>query len=529
MTAPTLAFAIFCCSFVLAVSLTPLVRRLALRWGVVDQPGNRKIHTKPMPCMGGVAIFLAWLLPLALLWLFGDAQWARLFGDRHTMLWLMLSATGMVVLGLYDDIRGATAGFKLPIEIAAAISLYLAGFRIETVSNPFGSPVVLGVFALPVTVVWVVGLTNAVNLMDGVDGLAAGVAALTAVVLGLAERFAGQSAGILYAVPIAGAALGFLVHNFPPATIFMGDCGSLFLGFTLATLSLVSSQKGNVALAVFVPLLVFGVPLTDTFLAVVRRYLTGRQLFEADRRHVHHMLLLKGLSPRRVVLVLYGTTALFGGGALVLVNMSGNWAVLVLIAVGAGIVAACKMLGYDEFRHIRDLLANGLHHRPRAVFCRELTKSVGERILTEHSFDRVWDLVKEVGNILEFDRITFEPTKGVAATASSPPQGADAASAGVALGGAVGEGCEDIGSNTALPPDFRRRSWCRPHVETARSPQRAVELSVRVNGRAYGRLVFERMASGRKSVANEAVLADLSQYVSTRMVTLEQEIAKRAN
>ena len=504
MSTEMLAFLMFGASFLLSASLTPLARRLAISWGVVDVPGARKIHKRTTARMGGAAIFVGWLLPIAVVVSLRDARWARFFGGWHVVLGVMLSASVMFGLGLYDDFRGAGARVKLPVQIAAAIALYAIGFRIVNVSNPFGPPFVLGVLALPVTVLWIVGLTNAVNLMDGIDGLAAGVCALTALFMGFAAQYGGstQTTGILYAVPIAGAALGFLIYNFPPASVFMGDCGSLFLGFTLATISLLSSQKGHAAVAMFVPLIIFGVPVTDTALALLRRYLTGRSLFEADRRHVHHILLERGVSPRHTVLILYVASVLLGGAGLLLVNASGRWAPFIVVVVAGGVVLACTRLGYYEFAHIRDFLKHGSGRRREAIFRRKLGMSAGRCILEEHSFDRVWDMVWQVANMLAFDRVVFEPSDG------GTSAGADSAANG-------------------LEADFRKRVWTKTHFVESEDAAYRLDNALRTDGRAYGRLIFMRTGRGKDDAEERAVIAELCGYVSARMAALEKEIAKR--
>ena len=540
MSATTLAFLVLAASFMLSVTLTPMVRALAVRWGVVDKPGPRKIHRKPIPRMGGMAIFIAWLVPLLAIRAFGDPRWMRLFGEKDIMWGIILSATAMFVLGLYDDIRGAGAGLKLPVEIAAAIGLFALGFRIEQVSNLFGDPFVLGVFALPITVLWIVGLTNAVNLMDGIDGLAAGVAAMTALVMGFAARQHGGDSCILYAVPLVGAAIGFLVYNFPPASIFMGDCGSLFLGFSLATISLLGRQKGHVAVAVFVPLIAFGVPIADTSLAILRRFLTGHNIFEADRRHLHHMLLRTGMSKRRVLLVLYGVTVVFGVAALLLVAGGNRYAPWIVIAVLVGVASACGKLGYYEFGNVRDFLKHGLGLRRKLVFRRGLVESAGQSILGEHSFDRVWETVRAAAAMLEFDKVTFEPSQGSADSrtdtgeaigASGRPEtdkrAAPNAQAGRCIEPERGEKASAFADR--LPTDFRRRMWARTHaVENAVLAEQA-EIPVRCNGRLYGTLVFEREAAGKSDTGERILLGELCQYVSMRLVELEKQIAMRGN
>lgn len=507
-----LAFIMFAASFVLSAGLTPSVRKLAMRWGAVDYPGERKVHTEPTARMGGAAIFIGWLLPLVVVVSFRQAHWAKFFGAGHVAIGMIGTATLMFALGVYDDFRGATARLKLPVQISAAIILYLIGIRVENVSNPFGSTLTLGVFALPATVLWIVGLTNAVNLMDGIDGLAAGVSALTALVMGLAAQYGGstETLGILYAVPVAGAALGFLIYNFPPASVFMGDCGSLFLGFTLAAISLLSSQKGHAAVAVFVPLIVFGVPVTDTALAMLRRYLTGRNLFEADRRHVHHILLERGVSPRHTLLILYATSAVLGGAALLLLSASRRTAPFIIVVVVGGVLLACSRLGYYEFQHLREFVRYGPRRRDKVVFRRRLVLSVGQCILAEHSFDRMWSLIREVANILSFDRATFVPCNGSTTADTFGPELAE----------------EPNGSCPALPDDFRKRVWARTADRDGPLASRVV-VPVQTDDRPYGELILERAHAQGEDLEERVVLKELCAYLADGMATLETEISQR--
>jgi len=512
MSIEALAAIMFAASFAISAALTPIVRRLAMDWGAVDYPGERKVHTKPTARMGGAAIFVGWLLPVIVVISFRGAHWIKFFGASRVVFGVIGAATLMFALGVYDDFRGATARLKLPVQVLAAVVLYLIGIRIENVSNPFNSALELGVFALPATVLWVVGITNAVNLTDGIDGLAAGVSALTAIVMGFTAYCGGstETLGILYAVPVAGAALGFLIYNFPPASIFMGDCGSLFLGFTLATISLLSSQKGHAAVAVFVPLIVFGVPVTDTALAMLRRYLTGRSLFEADRRHVHHILLDRGVSPRHTLLILYGASAVLGGAALLLMNASGRTAPFIVVAVVGSVLLACSRLGYYEFQHLREFVRYGPKRRDEVVFRRRLLLSVGQCILEEHSFDRMWCLIREVAGVLSFDRATFVPCNGNAIVDAPDPESTDAPRE----------------SLPPLPDDFRKRVWTRPRQEDDPLASRLV-VPVQTDTRSYGELILERENAQGGDEEERVVLRELGTHLADGMALLEVEISRR--
>ena len=495
-----IAFLLFAGSLALSIAATRTVWTLAARWHVGMQREANGVEADSTPGMGGVAVFVAWAIPLALLGLFGGQRWSHLFGDRHVVVGVSLSASVMFLLGLYDDIRGASAWLKLAVQVSVALALYMLGIRIETVSNPFGEPFVLGLFAPVLTVFWIVGVTHAVNLMDGIDGLAAGVCAMTALVMGLASQFVGSSTGILYAVPTAGAAAGFLVYNFPPARVLMGASGTFFLGSILATISLLSSQKGHVAVTVFVPVIAFGLPLTNASLAVLRRFLAGRGIFQADGRHVYHRLLALGLSPRLVVLILYGVTLAFGTAALLLVNASGVRAALIVCTVLGIIVIACSRLGYHEFRHIWDFLQRGMGHRGELIFTRQLVNLAGQHMAEANSFGEIWDEIKMVARLLLFDRVTFEPS------GSKNKDQACAAEMG-------------LGSVSS------KHVWAKSHAVESAALGNCVEIPVKANGRACGTIAFERLSS-RISAGDRAVLAELGEHVSARMAVLDGDVAK---
>jgi UDP-GlcNAc:undecaprenyl-phosphate GlcNAc-1-phosphate transferase len=304
-------------SAVLALVLTPLVARGSLKLGLVDAPGGRKVHTESVPRLGGVAVVAAAALAMILALTLAPG---RLAPDTWTSLAPLVLAAGLIFLvGLLDDIRGLGPGAKLALETIAAVIVMSSGLLIERVTV-LGVSWDLGWLAWPVTFTWLVGLTNAFNLIDGLDGLAAGVAALAGAACGAILIVRGHHAEAMLLASIVGAALGFLVFNFAPASIFLGDCGSLLLGFILAATAIAGWQKGATALATGVPLLIFALPIMDSASALIRRGLAPRgggisvgailrKIAEPDREHIHHRLLGLGWSTRRTVLILYVVTS----------------------------------------------------------------------------------------------------------------------------------------------------------------------------------------------------------------------------
>ena len=305
--APALAFG-------LAFALTPLLRRFAFRIGALDHPDSRKIHRQAMPLLGGMAIYLSFwaVAALALLFLGGGGQ-----------LWgLFWGSTLIIALGLYDDLKGLSYKAKLAGQFAAAFVLLAYNIRIEFITLPFQKITFLGYFIIPLTLLWVVGLTNAVNLIDGVDGLATGVSAIAAIVMFALTWGEFQPIPTL-ALILAGAALGFLPHNFSPARIFLGDTGSLFLGFMLAGFSIMGVTKQATFTTLVIPVVIFGLPITDTFYAIWRRFRNGQPIFKADKGHIHHRLLDVGLTTRQTVIVLYFCSICFGAAAIAFDRFAG--------------------------------------------------------------------------------------------------------------------------------------------------------------------------------------------------------------
>ncbi len=351
-------------TFLLAAAVTwgvtPWVIAGAHRLGALDLPGGRKQHRAPVPRIGGVAVFVGFAVALA----FGAAVAGRLYPlPKFDVYWsgFGAAAVGILLLGLVDDVRGISFGWKFAGQIAAAGFIWLCGFRIESILNPVGSgPLHLGWMSLPVTVLWVVGVTNAVNLIDGLDGLASGVALITTVSVAVVGAYRGALGVTVVGVALAGSLVGFLRFNFNPARIFLGDCGSMFLGFVLAVSAVRGSQKGPVVVAIVFPFLVLGLPILDTGFAFLRRLYwvarigvrSGRPLvyvarniqrvFLPDRGHIHHRLIGVGLSHRAAVVVLYGVGVVLAtaGFAVVILNsvQIGMLMALLLVPLFAGLL-----------------------------------------------------------------------------------------------------------------------------------------------------------------------------------------------
>jgi len=299
---------VFILAFLICFLLTPLARKIAYVVGAVDIPKDkRKIHKKPMPRLGGLAIYFGVIACLLV--------YIKL--DRE-LIGIILASSFIVIAGILDDIFELRAIYKLAAQLIAAIIFVVFGNTIDWMSNPFGEMFKLGILGIPLTILWVVGITNAVNLIDGLDGLAAGVATISSVTLFIVSILNQRYEAAVITIAIAGACLGFLPFNFNPAKIFMGDTGSMFLGFMLSAISVYSTIKSATALAVAVPILAIGLPIFDTFFAIIRRLINKKPIMKPDKGHIHHRLLDKGLTQRQAVLVMYGISILFGFSAILI-------------------------------------------------------------------------------------------------------------------------------------------------------------------------------------------------------------------
>ena len=325
---------------------------------------DRDLHEIPLPRLGGVPIFLSFLISIAVALLAGLRFPALAVGPSiRTLLTILVPATLIFLLGIYDDIHSVGAYTKFAVQAVAAIMLFAGGLRILSLPLLFGARHLAWPIGLPITVLWVIGITNAFNLIDGLDGLAAGSALFSTLVVFVVAIFNGSSLVSLLTLALAGAILGFLRFNFNPATIFLGDCGSLFIGFMLSALALVGSEKAPTVIAVAIPLVSFGLPILETTISVMRRLISGRPLFTADREHIHHKLLQLGMTHRQVVIVLYGVSAIFALLSLFLLWPSGSSLGLVLAVLGTGMWVGVQHLGYLEFGELARVAQRTLGQR----------------------------------------------------------------------------------------------------------------------------------------------------------------------
>jgi UDP-GlcNAc:undecaprenyl-phosphate GlcNAc-1-phosphate transferase len=349
-----LAFAV---SLVLVLLLTPQARRLAVWLGAVDMPHDRKVHENPTPTLGGVAIFVAVVVSLLLckIVVSYSSTLAKPQGmvdalSSYQLLGIILAATFIAVLGAVDDMRHLSPWMKLAGQVMAALVLVSFGVEISTIALPRGNVIDLTaspILSIALTIVWMVAFTNIINLIDGLDGLAAGIACISAIAFFFYGSRVGADPNTLQAMVISaavcGACLGFLRYNFNPASIFMGDSGAQFLGFILGAISIQGILKRTAVATLFTPIIILAVPIIDTGLAILRRARKGRPFHHADKEHIHHRLLYIGHSQRQAVLIIYLWTAVLTGIALSLEFVASKTVVLILLAAGVVVFIATTL------------------------------------------------------------------------------------------------------------------------------------------------------------------------------------------
>jgi UDP-GlcNAc:undecaprenyl-phosphate GlcNAc-1-phosphate transferase len=395
----------FLVALMVGAVLTLLVRNQAIQLGWFDQArSTRKVHLRPVPRLGGIAIVVAFFTPLAALLVVDSGVGRQFLANRDLVLSLFLGGSLIAFLGIYDDFRGSGARLKFTVQFAVALAMWGVGLRIESITWPFGPAIPLGALSLPFTLLWIVGVVNAVNLIDGLDGLAGGVAFVAAgtnLVLAVAR---GDVLMALCMAALAGAVLGFLLFNFNPATIFMGDTGSMFLGFVLATVSIKTSTKSGTAVAMVVPIIALGLPIMDTLLAMFRRAILGRRMFDADRDHIHHRMMTRlHLSHRDAVLALYGLSILFGATALGLASANSVQSALLLAAISIVVVVLVRKLGYLDPRGAQ--AANAI--RRRNLQLRHAVRRTVESIEACTSLTDVWNVLRPIAADLHASRLEF--------------------------------------------------------------------------------------------------------------------------
>jgi len=381
---------ILVCSSALSYLITLWLARLATRRGWAKRT-NEAAAGEGVPRLGGLAVFSAILISLGASLLLRNLATERLLDVGRPGVALAAACLTVFLVGLFDDLKGARPWHKLAVQAAAALGLYSFGFRIDVLTNPFThTPLELGWLGLPLTVLWLAALSNAFNLIDGLDGLAAGVGMFAGVSLFLLAAMRSDVFVAAVAAAIAGSLVGFLPHNFHPAKIYLGDSGSLTAGLALGALSIVSEQKGPVMVTMAIPLLIFGLPLLEVAVTTVRRLLSGHPLFGRDEDHLHHRLLKVGLAKRLAVFVLYSLAALFALSSILLENYSGSVAPLIAVLCGAFAWMVVGQMRYPEFTELDAHIRVALSSQPAVLRNQIAIRKAGAEIQGAETPQQAW-------------------------------------------------------------------------------------------------------------------------------------------
>nr|WP_275983772.1 MraY family glycosyltransferase [Paenibacillus hamazuiensis] len=337
MFSPFIGFAV---SAIIVILIMPWIRRLSVKIGAVAVPNHRTMHNIIMPRLGGLAMFISFMSAIALMY-------PKISPSVPALGGLLAAVLLIELVGILDDVYTLTAKWKMLGQIAAALAVALSGYTIDQVHIPFGQDLYFpSWFSILLTVFWIVGIINAVNWIDGLDGLATGIAGISCITLCMIAGLVGNIPVLIFSAVLLGSLAGFYIFNAEPASIFMGESGSAFLGFVLAVLSILGFKQA-VFVSFIIPLLILGVPILDTSLAMLRRWIAGRPVYEADRGHVHHKLTDLGLSRRHVVYTLYAISAFLGVCAVILTKASNSAITLVmlLLAVAILVLAGAEVVG----------------------------------------------------------------------------------------------------------------------------------------------------------------------------------------
>lgn len=331
-------------SILISAVLTPFVKKIAVKLDVIDIPkDSRRVHNKPIPLLGGLAIYFSFIITLIL-------NRGELSSPEKGMIF---GATVIVIGGFIDDKYDIKPWCKLSFQILAALILIYFGIRITIITNPVSNIyqyIHIGMFSIPLTIIWVVGITNAMNLIDGLDGLAAGIALIASVTLSIIAILNGRNEAAIVTIIFAGSILGFLPYNFNPASIFMGDTGAQLLGFMLAAISIEGAIKSAAVFPIAVPILAFGIPIYDTLFAVIRRKINGKPIMSADKGHLHHRLLDMGLNQKQAVLIMYVISAILGSFSIIAAEVNPQRAYFLLLGVMVVLIILAWKVGFFKHR-----------------------------------------------------------------------------------------------------------------------------------------------------------------------------------
>jgi UDP-GlcNAc:undecaprenyl-phosphate/decaprenyl-phosphate GlcNAc-1-phosphate transferase len=341
-----LLLCVFLLAFAVSTVLTPQARNAALKFNACAATNHRTIHKGRVPKLGGIGIFVALLAATLLIPLLTGKEYLAL---EKELAAFYIGGAIILAFGICDDYKGISSYQKLLGQLIAAMVIVLFGYRVTLLANPFGPAIALGIFSIPFTILWIVSICNAINLIDGLDGLATGISLGAALMMVVISLWFGNLASAFPSAILAGALIGFLLYNFSPAKIFLGDSGSLLIGFLLACFSINGTFRTSQGIALYVPMVILGIPILDTLLAIIRRVKKGLSPFQADNKHLHHRLLQLGFGHKQTAIFLNGISYSWGIIAFLLIILDTHYfpfllsLILVMIFIGLG------MLGYNEY------------------------------------------------------------------------------------------------------------------------------------------------------------------------------------
>jgi UDP-GlcNAc:undecaprenyl-phosphate GlcNAc-1-phosphate transferase len=391
-------------SLLLVLFITPVVIWLAHRFHILDVPGARHMHTSPISHVGGIAIFASMMaVSISMLWFWNQTVTTERIMHGQLRI-LLLAACVIFMAGLIDDIKkkGLRARTKFIAQIASALMVCMVGIRIKSIVITDSMTVDFGWFSWPLTLFWIVGITNAVNLSDGLDGLAGGVCAIACGVMAVFAGSTGNMAVVILMLAMLGSVTGFLFFNFNPAKIFMGDCGSMFLGFMIASSSVLCFSKSSALVGLTLPIAVLGIPIFDTLFSMLRRFLERRSIFSADRSHFHHKLIDLGLTQSQAVIAIYGVTLLNAGLGMFMIVTPKIYVLIVFFCILVLLLLIFHIVGSVRLEQIKTAVQKRykIIHREH-----EERKSFEEAALyfrRAATFDQWWQAVSTAAGKMEF-------------------------------------------------------------------------------------------------------------------------------
>ncbi|MDD5065523.1 MAG: MraY family glycosyltransferase [bacterium] len=347
---------IFLGTFILSALFTFICIKVAKKFRIVDMPNERKIHKEPVPYLGGVAIYFSFMIIM-----FISLKISPTFNlYTQGVMGVVIASLIVFLLGIYDDVKGCNASLKFTGQIISALVLIRFGFFIDRITNPLGGIIYFPYWlSLIVTVFWIVGLINAINLLDGLDGLAGGVIAVASFFLFIIALISNNINVTVLSLLLCGSSLGFLVFNFPPARIFMGDTGSMFLGLVFSLMAIMGNRKSAAAINLLVPIVLLTIPIIDTLLAILRRANRGKHIFQADKEHIHHRLLNLGIPYRKVIILIYLFCFYLGLVSLLSLYIMKEVFFIILLIIGTNVLIGLYILNIVEDRIEKNIKENG--------------------------------------------------------------------------------------------------------------------------------------------------------------------------